>query len=349
MIYSTHDVHPRERLSYWLEVATRGYVEHEFLAYDIPSFTGSVHITTLPGVGMALFDAAPARIRRTERAAARSDNGDLLINLVRAGETRIVQDGRDVTVQGRGFFLIDSQRPFEVDLKTFCSTLVIRIPRAWLEARVGNVSSLTARPITTDSGIGALTMGFLDLLPKEAERIDSTTSVKVAEQMLDLVALAFTADENRGPTLSSPRATALVRLKATIERLLTEPGLKPDRAAAEAGISVRYANALLAEEHTSIERFISERRLERCRNALEDRTQAHRSISEIAFNWGFSDLSHFGRRFKERYGLTPTDYRRFAVEAAIATQPKKIIAPKSKHSRPFASSKGRTPSQKTTA
>ncbi|WP_072395500.1 helix-turn-helix domain-containing protein [Hyphomicrobium sp. CS1GBMeth3] len=327
MIYSTHDVHPRERLSYWLEVATRGYVEHEFQAEDVASFTGSVQIATLPGVGMAIFDAAPARVRRTERAAARSDNGDLLISMVRAGETRIAQDGRDVTIHGRGLFLVDSQRPFEVDLKSFCSHLIVRIPRARLEARVGNVAGLTARPITAESGIGALAMGFLELLPKQAEKIDGTTSVKVAEQMLDLVALAFTAEENRGPTLSSPRATALVRLKATVERLLTEPGLKPDRVAAEAGISVRYANTLLAEEHTSIERFILERRLERCRNALEDRTQAHRSISEIAFNWGFSDLSHFGRRFKDRYGLTPTDYRRFAVEAAAA-QPANIIQPK---------------------
>jgi AraC-like DNA-binding protein len=105
-------------------------------------------------------------------------------------------------------------------------------------------------------------------------------------------------------------------LKATIERLLIEPGLKPERVAAETGISVRYANALLSEENSSIERYIAERRLERCRSALEDSAQAHRSIGEIAFKWGFSDLSHFGRRFKARYGLTPTDYKRQAAQVA---------------------------------
>lgn len=329
LIYSTHDVHPRERLSYWLEVATRGYVEHEFHTTDATGFTGSVEIATLPGVGLATFDAAPAHIRRSERSAARSNNGDLLVSMQRAGETRVSQDGRDAVVRGRAMWLIDSQRPFEVDLRTFCSSIVVRIPRARLEARIGSLAGLTARPVTPASGIGALAMGFLELLPNEAERIDSVAGLKVAEQMLDLLAMTFTADENRGIALSSARATALLRLKATIERLLIEPGLKPDRVAAEAGISVRYANALLAEEHTSIERYIAERRLERCRHALEDTTQGHRAVSEIAFKWGFSDLSHFGRRFKARYGLTPTEYRRLceavADEAPAATGAKRSV------------------------
>jgi AraC-like DNA-binding protein len=39
-------------------------------------------------------------------------------------------------------------------------------------------------------------------------------------------------------------------------------------------------------------------------------------IGEIAFSWGFSDLSHFVRRFRAAYGMTPGDYRRRACEIA---------------------------------
>ena len=73
---------------------------------------------------------------------------------------------------------------------------------------------------------------------------------------------------------------------------------------------MRYANALLAEEGLSIERLIVQRRLERCRLALSDATQAHRTIGDIAYGWGFSDLSHFTRRFKAAFGSAPSDYRR---------------------------------------
>ena len=35
----------------------------------------------------------------------------------------------------------------------------------------------------------------------------------------------------------------------------------------------------------------------------------NRSITDIALSWGFSDPSHFGRRFKQAYGMSPRDYR----------------------------------------
>lgn len=317
MIYSTQDIHPRERLSYWREVATRGYVEHEFSTDIGTAFSGSVSIGTLPGIGLASFNVDAARVVRSERNAARANSGDLLLNLVHEGELRVSQDGRDCLVKARNLYLLDPVRAFDIDLRTHSASTVVRVPRAMLEARVGNTADLTARAIAPETGIAALAICFLELLPQQAAALDHVAGLKVAEQMLDLAALALTGHhDGRGATLSSPRAVALLRLKATIDRLLIEPGLKPERVAAETGISVRYANALLAEEGSSIERYITERRLERCRGALKDAAQAHRSIGEIAFAWGFSDLSHFGRRFKACYGLTPTDYRREAMRRA---------------------------------
>lgn len=99
-------------------------------------------------------------------------------------------------------------------------------------------------------------------------------------------------------------------LKAAIESRLHDPNLKPVTAAAAAGISVRYANALMTQERTGLEGYIIARRLERCRRALDDPAQARRTIGDIAFSWGFSDLSHFGRRFKAEYGCAPGEYRK---------------------------------------
>jgi AraC-like DNA-binding protein len=43
---------------------------------------------------------------------------------------------------------------------------------------------------------------------------------------------------------------------------------------------------------------------------MQDPAQASHHISGIAFAWGFSDLSHFNRRFKAAFGCAPRDYRR---------------------------------------
>lgn len=311
MIYSTDGVHPRERLSYWREVATRGYVEHEVRLGDDFSFSGTVEISTLPGLVLANYAADAAHVSRSGRNAARADNDDLLVGLLFEGETGLSQDGRDNLLRGRSLYLLDPLRPFDVTLIGRTKSMVVKIPRAMLEARVGLTGDLTACAIAPDSAVSALAMGFIELLPRQSKSLDAVAGLQIAEQTLDLIALAFSAHQSaEGASLSSPRAVALLRLKATIERLLIEPGLKPERIAAESGISVRYANALLAQEGTSIERYLNDRRLQRCRRALDDPQQSHRSVGEIAFKWGFSDLAHFSRRFKARYGVAPSEYRR---------------------------------------
>jgi AraC-like DNA-binding protein len=105
-------------------------------------------------------------------------------------------------------------------------------------------------------------------------------------------------------------AIALLHVRVVIDSRLTDPALNAETVAAAAGLNVRGANRLLKEEGTTIDRLIVSRRLDRCRRALEDRTQSRRTVSEIAYAWGFADVSHFARRFKAAYGCSPGEYRR---------------------------------------
>ena len=43
---------------------------------------------------------------------------------------------------------------------------------------------------------------------------------------------------------------------------------------------------------------------------LTDMRLAWRSISSVAFEVGFGDLSYFDRVFRQRYGATPSEVRR---------------------------------------
>ena len=38
-------------------------------------------------------------------------------------------------------------------------------------------------------------------------------------------------------------------------------------------------------------------------------SRPHRSVSAIAHESGFADLSYFNRAFRKRYGMTPSDAR----------------------------------------
>ena len=60
-------------------------------------------------------------------------------------------------------------------------------------------------------------------------------------------------------------------------------------------------------------RRIRERRIERCRVDLADPTLAHVPVSAIGARWGFAGASHFGQVFKREVGLTPAQFRRWAL------------------------------------
>ena len=60
-------------------------------------------------------------------------------------------------------------------------------------------------------------------------------------------------------------------------------------------------------DYASISDFINECRLEYAVNLLND--QPSLPVSQVAQASGFSDANYFGRKFKERFGLSPTAYR----------------------------------------
>jgi AraC-like DNA-binding protein len=54
---------------------------------------------------------------------------------------------------------------------------------------------------------------------------------------------------------------------------------------------------------------VLEARLQACRKALSDPRCVSFSVSEIAYAWGFNDLSHFSKAFRKRFGVSPAQYR----------------------------------------
>jgi AraC family transcriptional regulator, positive regulator of tynA and feaB len=245
-----------------------------------------------------------------------SDGADALVLCIRVSGRALVEQSGSEFIQGPGTMtLTDMARPLKHIYSTRSEAVTVTAPREALVARIGNSAAFFTRPISTSGPVAGLASEFLALAFNRLDELDESASERLGEQALDLIALAFSMERGKAVTaISSPRATALLRLKATIEARLSDPNLRLAEVAGAAGISVRYANNLLAEENLSLERYILGRRLERCRRALEDPLQAHRMIGDIAFSWGFSDLSHFNRRFRAQFGMTPGELRRTRQE-----------------------------------
>jgi AraC-like DNA-binding protein len=92
--------------------------------------------------------------------------------------------------------------------------------------------------------------------------------------------------------------------------------ITPESIAQANGISMRYLHSLFQQSGMTVCKWIWERRLKATREDLLDPTMEKSRVSEIAFRRGFNDPAHFSRAFKERFGLSPSQLRSKANEAA---------------------------------
>ena len=143
-----------------------------------------------------------------------------------------------------------------------------------------------------------------------ALRITEDEGVRLFRALIELVAVALSRHSRAGAAESDSLAGATtLAVKRAIHRRLREPGLSVADVAESVGISERYVHKLLARSGSSFTDYVIGNRLDGAARDLGNPAMAARAIGAIAFDWGFSDLSHFTRRFKQRFGCRPRDWR----------------------------------------
>lgn len=99
------------------------------------------------------------------------------------------------------------------------------------------------------------------------------------------------------------------RARELIGHQLDDAALTPTRLASQMQVSLRRLQEIFYGQGTTLSDCIWDARLEFARGMLRVATQRQESVSTIAMRSGFSDVAHFCRRFKQRYGLPRSEYR----------------------------------------
>ncbi|MBX9458228.1 MAG: helix-turn-helix domain-containing protein [Rhizobium sp.] len=184
--------------------------------------------------------------------------------------------------------------------------LTTRIPR--LQARPYYHMAGSCRGIN-------LLAGYSDLLltePATAQMLGE----RAAGHIYDLAALAVSASMS-GEAEADRASIGGARLdiaKRHIVKRLREPDLNVTSIARDQGVTPRYLQRLFEAEGTSFSEFLRDARLDLAFDTLTDRRQDRASISTVAYDCGFSDLSHFNRSFRKRFERTPSDVRAAALK-----------------------------------
>ena len=300
-IFSTADVPQAEAFDYWMDIACANFARHEAEPLDRRGFSAELRMGTVADLNVwhCRMAAETARLGGT-------DTNDLQLLVPRRHRFRF--GDRRFEIDGSDLILFDTREASVVQTLDPVS-IGLRIPRDALTQRIRQDKRVVNHPIA-EVGDAVLLAAFVrDLIRIGPSTLSPATATIVREQMIDLTAVVLGNLAGTMPRLGAAARFSTLKLRVFIESQLTNPDADAQSIAAGAGVSESHANRLLALEGTSIRRLLIERRLNKCREMIEDPRHVHRSISDIAFFYGFRNLSHFTRVFKGRFGLSPSEHR----------------------------------------
>ena len=315
--FSTTGLDPRRKLTYWNERACESFSPLVSDPADIRTFNGSIARAAIGDLSLAEVYSDAQIVRHSRAHVARTRASLFFLHLQMEGESINRQDGREALLRTGDFTLCDSTRHYEISFGGPNRMLVLGIPDAILRRHIACPECLVAIPMAAQSGVCALLSRFLRNFWFEYQKqMDMPTAARVNTAILDLVAAAY-ADLPQSRSDRSSLATAhRIRIINYIEAHLNDPDLTPTRIAEACKMTTRYLHHLFSDQDETVARYILRRRLEACSRALLSPSQRGRTVTAIAFDYGFNSPTHFGRVFRAKFGATPREYRREKVDVA---------------------------------
>jgi AraC-like DNA-binding protein len=233
------------------------------------------------------------------------------------GESVNRQDRREAHLLPGDMTICDNSRPYEIVFEHPSRVLVFGFANQLMRRYIQYPQNVSAMYLPGNSGMGGLLADFLrDVWQRCVEDKDFDINPAVSDAILGLVANACRHRAGAAIDNNSMSAAHRVRIVNYIEEKLGDPQLTPTRIAAAFRITTRYLHHLFSAQDETVARFILRRRLEECARALASTSQRRRTITSIAFDYGFSSATHFGRVFRSRYDRTPREYRKLSCSNA---------------------------------
>jgi AraC-like DNA-binding protein len=307
--YATTDIPPPKRRQFWQEVVSSTYFPLGLSFAGGGEFNGSLGAWSLGPVAVSRNVSDGLLYKRHQRHLLNEREESYLITVPELAEIRFEQDGKDVRCRPGAFLIERSHLPYEFSHRDPAALWVLKIPSAVLRARISRPERLTTLQFDATRSVGALFVDMLRLTGARIEEMDDPARAMTGKHLIDLLAMAIESDERLlVGHASSVRNAHLLRCEHFIRARLEDARLTPQKVADGCGISLRYLHQIFEGEGITVCAYIRNQRLLMSDAMLRD-PNCRKSISEIAYQWGFGDQAQFSRNYRGRFGRTPSDVR----------------------------------------
>jgi AraC family transcriptional regulator, positive regulator of tynA and feaB len=234
-----------------------------------------------------------------------------LLVLQLEGESRVEQHGRRSDIMPGDFCLIDLSRPFRVETGRSLVQAAY-LPLSVLRDAVPRLEQVAAVGVHGHVASASFLRSLYRELFDHAEDMTEDVADRLVEAIPHMLAAATATVGDMAPAPSQLRRHHKDQVRRYVREHLPDPALCAEMIGKGVGLSTSYLFELFADEEMTLMRWVRAERLARCRRELADPALRYRSIAHIAQAWGFGDMTHFGRSFREAYGLSPRSWRQAA-------------------------------------
>ena len=303
---STAMIPAPERLAFWVDAVCSVMFEAEIEPEVDETFSGEIVNQPMGPLSLSFLEADGERILRTRRTIARDGTGDFQLLQPSGGDLIVERQTEEMIVPAGGCILVDGSRPFTIAHRSDVRLLSISMPLNWLKTWLPWPQEAAGRVWQKDvlNG-GVLASALANFTPTIISSIGLPTSI-LCDQIGALVSVAA---GNAGSNGGSGGSKLLDDLLYTMRMAQSDPLLSANVVARQHDISLRYLHLQFAAVGTTFGAELLELRLERAWTMLTAPGAGLQPINRVAADCGFANASHFARRFRRRYGASPTTVR----------------------------------------
>ena len=274
---------------------------------DAPLYV-DFNLRALPDLKIVSGSSGGVRSRRTKNMLG-DGNDDLFLSINQTNLFSVRQSDREALLHPGDAALVSCAEAMAFQ-RAGGVAIGIRVPRMLFAHQPGAIEDRVARVIPASSEPLRLLRAYVNSLDSDNSLGTPELRHLVVTHIHDLLLLAINgmdspAEQAIGRGLKAAR---LRQIKAHIVDSLAGD-MSIHAVAVAHHLTERYVQRLFEDEGTTFSTFVSHQRLARAYRMLRTPRHAGQSVSAIAYECGFHDVSHFNRMFRRRFGLTPSEAR----------------------------------------
>ncbi len=299
---NTSGLVPKKQIQCWSDALTDLCGHFDIDPLQASSFEGRINYTTVSKLKLCQIEASQHRLAHTAGRAKLGGHPFVKIYFQTYGISHFEQGGRRIELVPGDCLAYDVSCPHTIVSPMLTRHEVVIVPKELLQERGFRLARMAACKLSARTGTGRIAYDFVHAAFGEATKLSPNNAIGVADSLIDLLLLPL-----REPDAMFDRVgpeAMYVRAQYFIREHLRDPDLSIDQISAALNCTKRYLHMLFSNRGTTISDYIQHARLQHCREELE--TQAGKTITDVAFSWGFSSSSHFSRVFRRYFGVVPS-------------------------------------------